>query len=101
MTDIPHASSPAKDLSLSLMCSGCLLTTCYIQRNMNDFFSYFAMHRSIWIYSAVCLTSQLSYICIKTPTAIEPEGLLCKTDRRTEVPVDLRDAGMEEQRWAG
>lgn len=101
MTDIPHAASPAKDLSLSLMCSSCLLTICCGHRNMNDFLSYFAMHRSIWIYSAVCLSSQLSYICIKSPTAIEPEGPLCKTDRRTEVLVDLRDEGMEEQRWAG
>lgn len=48
--------------------------------DVNDFFS-FVVHRSIWTYSTICLSIQLSYVSIKLPTAISPEWLLCTTDR--------------------
>lgn len=49
--------------------SGCLLTTFC----MNDLFSLFAPHRSIWTYSTVWLSVQLPYIYLKLPSAVVPD----------------------------
>lgn len=83
MTDVPHSARAQQRALLwtSLTYSGCLLKTSCRRRNVNDFFSFFVVHRSIWTYSIVCLSIQLSYVSIKLPTVISPEWLLCTTDR--------------------
>lgn len=65
---------------------------------MNDLFP-FAVHSSIWTFSTIYLPVQLPYVYIKLPTDIITKGLVYKTNRRKEVPADLRDKGGTEVAW--